>query len=135
MDLSTTYLGLKLRNSAGAVGSRAAHGGHRQHQTDGRFRRGGGGAIFACSRSNCAWSAANWIIISTQGTESFPEALTYFPEPVEFNVGPEQYLKHIAKAKARGENPHHRQPERLARPAAGPITPKKSSRPAPTRWS
>ncbi len=34
------------------------------------------------------------------GTESFPEALTYFPEPAEFNVGPEQYLKHIAKAKA-----------------------------------
>src|SRR6185436_9094058 len=36
----------------------------------------------------------------TQGTESFPEALTYFPEPAEFHVGPEEYLKHIAKAKA-----------------------------------
>jgi dihydroorotate dehydrogenase (fumarate) len=36
----------------------------------------------------------------THGTESFPEALTYFPEPAEFHVGPEQYLKHIAKAKA-----------------------------------
>src|SRR5664280_3376750 len=33
------------------------------------------------------------------GTESFAEALTYFPEPKEFHVGPEEYLKHIAEAK------------------------------------
>ena len=33
------------------------------------------------------------------GTESFAEALTYFPEPEEFSLGPEEYLKHIAKAK------------------------------------
>src|SRR6266567_2331335 len=36
----------------------------------------------------------------TQGTESYPEALTFFPEPAEFEVGPEAYLRHIAKAKA-----------------------------------
>ena len=35
----------------------------------------------------------------TAGTESFPEALSYFPEPREFNLGPEEYLKHIRKAK------------------------------------
>jgi dihydroorotate dehydrogenase (fumarate) len=34
-----------------------------------------------------------------QGTESFAEALTYFPEPSEFRLGPETYLEHIAKAK------------------------------------
>jgi dihydroorotate dehydrogenase (fumarate) len=34
-----------------------------------------------------------------QGTESFAEALTYFPEPESFNLGPEEYLKHIAQAK------------------------------------
>jgi dihydroorotate dehydrogenase (fumarate) len=33
------------------------------------------------------------------GTESFAEALTYFPEPDEFHLGPEEYLKHIAAAK------------------------------------
>ena len=33
------------------------------------------------------------------GTESFAEALTYFPEPEEFRLGPEEYLEHIAKAK------------------------------------
>jgi dihydroorotate dehydrogenase (fumarate) len=35
----------------------------------------------------------------TAGTESFPEALTYFPEPPHFSLGPEEYLKHVARAK------------------------------------
>jgi dihydroorotate dehydrogenase (fumarate) len=35
----------------------------------------------------------------TAGTESFPESLTYFPEPREFRLGPEEYLEHIRKAK------------------------------------
>ena len=35
----------------------------------------------------------------TQGTESFAEALSYFPEPSSFDRGPEEYLEHIRKAK------------------------------------
>src|SRR5262249_32448718 len=34
-----------------------------------------------------------------RGTDSFAEALTYFPEPDDFRLGPEEYLKHIAAAK------------------------------------
>jgi len=33
------------------------------------------------------------------GTDSFAESLSYFPEPSEFRLGPEEYLKHIAAAK------------------------------------
>jgi dihydroorotate dehydrogenase (fumarate) len=33
------------------------------------------------------------------GTDSFAEALSYFPEPDEYRLGPEEYLKHIAAAK------------------------------------
>lgn len=36
---------------------------------------------------------------TTYGTESFAEALTYFPEPTSFHLGPDAYLKHIRKAK------------------------------------
>jgi dihydroorotate dehydrogenase (fumarate) len=36
----------------------------------------------------------------THGTESFAESLTYFPEPQDFVLGPEEYLEHIRKAKA-----------------------------------
>ena len=36
----------------------------------------------------------------TEGTESFPEALSYFPDIETFpGVGPEQYLRHIKQAK------------------------------------
>jgi dihydroorotate dehydrogenase (fumarate) len=35
----------------------------------------------------------------TQGTQSFAEALSYFPEPTQFHLGPEGYLNHIHKAK------------------------------------
>lgn len=35
----------------------------------------------------------------TQGTNSFAEALTYFPEPATFQVGPELYLRNISQAK------------------------------------
>jgi dihydroorotate dehydrogenase (fumarate) len=35
----------------------------------------------------------------TYGTESFAEALTYFPEPQIFHVGSDEYLNHIRQAK------------------------------------
>jgi dihydroorotate dehydrogenase (fumarate) len=34
------------------------------------------------------------------GAESYPEALSYFPEPSDFHIGPEAYLEHITRAKA-----------------------------------
>jgi dihydroorotate dehydrogenase (fumarate) len=36
-----------------------------------------------------------------EGTESFAEALSYFPEPVNLHVGSEAYLQHIQQAKRR----------------------------------
>jgi dihydroorotate dehydrogenase (fumarate) len=41
----------------------------------------------------------------TAGTESFSESLTYFPEPREFRLGPEEYLEHIRKARESVEIP------------------------------
>jgi dihydroorotate dehydrogenase (fumarate) len=35
-----------------------------------------------------------------RGTESFAEALTYFPDMADYNFGPEGYLEHIRQAKA-----------------------------------
>ncbi len=37
---------------------------------------------------------------TTAGSESFAEALSYFPEPEEYKLGPEEYLEHITRAKA-----------------------------------
>jgi len=41
----------------------------------------------------------------TAGTESFAEAVSYFPPAEEFNLGPDEYLEHIAKAKKAVEIP------------------------------
>jgi dihydroorotate dehydrogenase (fumarate) len=35
----------------------------------------------------------------TEGTDSFAEASSFFPQPNEFHLGPEGYLNHIRKAK------------------------------------
>lgn len=35
----------------------------------------------------------------TQTGESYAEALSYFPKPTEFKLGPDEYLNHIAKLK------------------------------------
>ena len=97
MDLSTTYLGLKLRTPLVAAASPLSE------EVDGikRLEDAGASAVVLYSlfeeqlRQDCQEINRNM----TQGTESTPEALSYFPEPAEFNVGPEQYLNHIAKAK------------------------------------
>jgi len=36
----------------------------------------------------------------TRGTDSFAEALDYFPKSLEYHLGPEEYLEHISKARA-----------------------------------
>ena len=42
---------------------------------------------------------------TTQHTDSFSEAASFFPEPETFLTGPEEYLEHIAKAKKAVEIP------------------------------
>ncbi|VVM06091.1 dihydroorotate dehydrogenase-like protein, partial [Methylacidimicrobium tartarophylax] len=39
-----------------------------------------------------------WERLTAAGTDSFPEALTYFPEPSSYRVGPERYLELIREA-------------------------------------
>ena len=99
MDLSTTYLGLKLRTPL--VPSAAAP------LTDNldniKLMEDSGAAavvLYSLFEEQLRLERMEMNDRLAQGTESYPESLTYFPEPVEFNVGPEQYLKHIAKAKA-----------------------------------
>ncbi len=99
MDLSTTYLGLKLRSPLvpSAAAPLTENIGNIKLMED-----HGAPAVVLYSlfeeQLRLERSELNYHL--THGTESFPEALTYFPEPAEFHVGPEEYLKHIAKAKA-----------------------------------
>ena len=97
MNLKTTYMGLKLRTPLVVSASPLSE----DIDNIKRMEDAGASAVVLHSlfeeqiryeRYELHWS-------TTQGTESYPEALSYFPDPHELCVGPEAYLKHIARAK------------------------------------
>ncbi len=53
------------------------------------------------------------------GAESFAEALSYFPELDDYDIGPDAYLEHVAAAKEAARDPGDREPQRQRRRAAG----------------
>lgn len=99
MDLTTNYLGLELRSPL--VPSAAAPLSEDLDNVK-RLADAGAGAIILHSLFEEQLLREKFELHHhlEYGTESFAEALTYFPEPEEFHVGPELYLEHIASAKA-----------------------------------
>lgn len=99
MNLSTTYLGLKLRSP---LVPSAAQPLTENVENIKRMEDAGAAAVVMHSlfEEQLTLERRELFESMSQGTDSFAEALTYFPEPSEFHVGPELYLSNIAKAKA-----------------------------------
>ena len=99
MNLSTTYLGLQLRSPL-VVGAAAPL----TEDIDNikRMEDAGAAAVVLHSLFEEQLSLEQFELHHhlEYGTHSFAEALTYFPEPEVFQVGPEEYLNHIRQAKA-----------------------------------
>jgi dihydroorotate dehydrogenase (fumarate) len=97
MDLTTTYLGLKLRTPLVPSASPLSE------DIDGIKRMEDAGAsavvLYSLFEEQLRQERLELNRNMEQGTFSSPEALTYFPEPEEYRLGPEEYLKHIAGAK------------------------------------
>ncbi|MFY7802405.1 MAG: dihydroorotate dehydrogenase-like protein [Limnoraphis robusta] len=98
MDITTTYLGLNLRSPL--VPSAAAPLSEDLDNIK-RLEDAGAGAVVLHSLFEEQLLREKFELQHhlEYGTESFAEALTYFPEPDEFHVGPELYLDHIQQAK------------------------------------
>lgn len=98
MDLTTTYLGLTLRSPL-VVGAAAPL--TEDIYMIKRMEDSGAAAVVLHSffEEQLRQEQLELHYHLTQGTESFAEALTYFPEPQIFHVGSEEYLKHIRQAK------------------------------------
>jgi dihydroorotate dehydrogenase (fumarate) len=98
MDLTTQYLGLKLRNPLVPAACPLCD----DLDNLKSMEDAGAAAVVLPSlfEEQLRMDRAELNERLEQGTESFAEALTYFPEPEEFRVGPETYLEHIQKAKA-----------------------------------
>jgi dihydroorotate dehydrogenase (fumarate) len=98
MDLTTTYLGLTLRSPlvVGAAGSLTE-----EIDNIKRMEDAGAAAVILHSlfEEQIRQDQLQLHHHMEFGTHSFAEALTYFPEPDIFHVGPELYLEHIRKAK------------------------------------
>ena len=98
MDLSTTYLGLKLRTPLVPSASPLSE----DVDNIKRLEDAGASAVvlYSLFEEQLRRDRLELAMNLEQGTESFPEALTYFPEPDELKLGPEEYLNLIVRAKA-----------------------------------
>lgn len=98
MNLSTTYLGLKLRTPLVPAASPLSE----NIDNIKRMEDAGAAAVvmYSLFEEQLRWDRLDLNQTLEQGTFSSPEALTYFPEVDEFKLGPEEYLKHIARAKS-----------------------------------
>lgn len=97
MDLKTQYLGLELRNPLVASASPLS----RSIDDCRRLEDEGIGAIvcFSLFEEQIIQESLSLERHMMRGTESYAEALSYYPEPAHFFLGPEEYLDHIAKLK------------------------------------
>ncbi|MBI4606196.1 MAG: dihydroorotate dehydrogenase-like protein [Planctomycetes bacterium] len=96
-DLSTTYMGLELKSpivpSSGPLS--------REVSTVRALEDGGAAAIVVYSlfEEQIRHEERELAHFLEHGTESYAEALSYFPRAEEYAVGPEEYLEHIRHLK------------------------------------
>ncbi len=98
MDLSTKYMGMTLRTPLVASASPLSE----DIDNIKKLEDAGIGAIVLHSlfEEQLRLEQEEQEYFSAQGTESFSESLSFFPEMDEYRLGPEAYLEHIGKAKA-----------------------------------
>ena len=97
MDLSTTYLGLKLKNPLVASASPLT----KNLDSYKILEDSGVAAIVNHSlfEEQITHEVGELQHFLNKGSESYAESLSFFPQAAEFKLGPEEYLEHIHKAK------------------------------------
>ena len=97
IDLRTNYLGLRLRTPLVASASPLSQ------ELDGIRRLEDAGAsavvLYSLFEEQLRQEGFELDHHMSEGTDSFAEAASFFPQPGQFRLGPEGYLKHIERAK------------------------------------
>ncbi len=98
MDLATSYLGLTLKHPLIASSSPLTG----EFDNLRRLEDAGAAAIVLPSifEEQIASEAEEFERLTDAGTDSFPEALSYFPPSASFAFGPNRYLELIRRARA-----------------------------------
>lgn len=96
MNLKTSYLGLDLRNPLVPSASPLMDSIDNLRQLE----EAGAGAVVLHSlfEEQITEEALSLHYHTTQGTNSFAESLSYFPEPEEYKLSSDEYLEHLRKA-------------------------------------
>lgn len=97
VNLSTKYMGLELKNPLVVSASPLSKKVERVQ----RLEEAGASAVvmYSLFEEQIRQESRKLNRDLNRGAESYPEALTYFPEWKDYNVGPENYLEHIEKLK------------------------------------
>lgn len=97
MDLTTRYLGFELKNPLVVSPSPLSENQDAMKQME----DAGAAAIVLHSlfEEQISFTSDELNENLLQGTLSFAEALTYFPEPDHYKMGPDRYLEHVRAAK------------------------------------
>jgi len=97
VNLSTKYLGLELKNPLVVSASPLSKKVERVQ----RLEEAGASAVvmYSLFEEQIRFESRELNHYLNRGTESFAEALTYFPEMETYNVGPGRYLEHVSKLK------------------------------------
>lgn len=97
LDLTTSYLGMKLRTPLVASASPLSH----EIDSIRQLEDAGASAVvlYSLFEEQLRRETLELDFYLSEGTESSPESLSYFPQPGEFVLGPDGYLEHIRKAK------------------------------------
>lgn len=97
IDLSTTYMGLDLKNPLVVSPSPLCE----DIDNIRRMEESGSAAVVLHSlfEEQIALESQDLDYYLTQGTYSFAESLTYFPDLGDYKLGPDEYLEHIRRAK------------------------------------
>jgi dihydroorotate dehydrogenase (fumarate) len=97
-DLTARYLGMQLRTPLVASASPLS-----QEIADLRRLEDAGASavvLYSLFEEQLRQESLELDFYLSEGTESHPESIKFFPEPSEFHLGPDEYLEHIRKAKA-----------------------------------
>jgi len=97
VDLSTNYLGLQLKNPIVASASPLS----KKVDSVQRLEDAGAAAVvmYSLFEEQITHESNALDHFLNSGTESFAEALSYFPDLEKYNVGPEEYLELVARLK------------------------------------
>jgi dihydroorotate dehydrogenase (fumarate) len=97
MDLTTTYMGMSLKNPLVPSSSPLSH----KVDNIRRMEDAGAAAVVMHSlfEEQITLESLQLDHYLSYGTDSYAEALTYFPDMENYNVGPEEYLDLIRQAK------------------------------------